>query len=93
MCVPTLPKIFRPITGNTLIFLFGLSQWQTGHFLINVHLYSLLPNFNLYTSFILLFQLVAKIVFDVTLGRSVVSVMVKTISREVTVSLTVEMDL
>ena len=24
--VPTLPKIFRPVTGNTLIFLFGLVQ-------------------------------------------------------------------
>ena len=23
-CVPTLPKILRPITQNTLIFLFGL---------------------------------------------------------------------
>ena len=23
-CVPTLPKIFRPVTQNTLIFLFGL---------------------------------------------------------------------
>ena len=23
-CVPTLPKIFRPINGNTLIFIFGL---------------------------------------------------------------------
>ena len=28
MCVPTytLPKIFRPITRNTLIFLFGLNN-------------------------------------------------------------------
>ena len=24
MCVPTLPKIFKPVTRNTLIFLFGL---------------------------------------------------------------------
>ena len=24
ICVPTLPKIFRPVTRNTLIFLFGL---------------------------------------------------------------------
>ena len=24
ICVPTLPKIFRPATQNTLIFLFGL---------------------------------------------------------------------
>ena len=26
ICVPTLPKIFRPVTRNTLIFLFGLSK-------------------------------------------------------------------
>ena len=24
MCVPTLPKFIRPVTQNTLIFLFGL---------------------------------------------------------------------
>ena len=24
MCVPALPKFFRPVTRNTLIFLFGL---------------------------------------------------------------------
>ena len=27
--VPTLPKIFRPLTQNTLIFLFGLSWLST----------------------------------------------------------------
>ena len=27
-CVPTLPKILRPITRNTHIFLFGLSNDQ-----------------------------------------------------------------
>ena len=27
-CVPTLPRIFRPINRNTLIFLFGLSMIQ-----------------------------------------------------------------
>ena len=26
LCVPTLPKIFRPVTRNTLIFLFGLTS-------------------------------------------------------------------
>ena len=26
ICVPTLPKIFRPVTRNTLIFLFGLNS-------------------------------------------------------------------
>ena len=26
LCVPTLPKIFRPVTRNTLIFLFGLMK-------------------------------------------------------------------
>ena len=26
ICVPTLPKIFRPVTQNTLISLFGLSS-------------------------------------------------------------------
>ena len=31
ICVPTctLPKIFRPVTGNTLIFLFGLNMQAT----------------------------------------------------------------
>ena len=28
-CVPTLHKIFRPVTRNTLIFLFGLSKKDT----------------------------------------------------------------
>ena len=28
MCVPTLLKIFRPITRNTLIFLFGLTAFE-----------------------------------------------------------------
>ena len=26
ICVPTLPKIFRPVTQNTLIFIFGLTS-------------------------------------------------------------------
>ena len=26
ICVPTLPKIFRPVTRNTLLFLFGLTE-------------------------------------------------------------------
>ena len=26
ICVPTLPKIFRPVTRNTLIFLLGLKN-------------------------------------------------------------------
>ena len=26
MCVPTLPKIFKPVTQNTLIFFFGLKS-------------------------------------------------------------------
>ena len=26
ICVPALPKIFRPVTRNTLTFLFGLLQ-------------------------------------------------------------------
>ena len=27
--MPTLPKIFKPVTKNTLMFLFGLSPTQT----------------------------------------------------------------
>ena len=31
-CVPTLSKIFRPVTWNTLIFLFGLNTAQVKWF-------------------------------------------------------------
>ena len=33
MCVPTLPKIFRPFTRNTFIFLFGPIGFQSMKFL------------------------------------------------------------
>ena len=36
ICVPTLPKIFRPVTRNTHIFLFGL-HFQSQNFDIIIH--------------------------------------------------------
>ena len=36
--VPTLPKIFRPVTRNTLLFLFGLIKRENFHFFLASHL-------------------------------------------------------
>ena len=33
VCVPTLPNIFRPVTQNTLFFLFGLRLNQILHYI------------------------------------------------------------
>ena len=35
ICVPTLPKMFRPVTRNTLIFLFGLDNLTCTLMLMN----------------------------------------------------------
>ena len=40
--MPTLPKIFRPVSRNTLIFLFGLSPTQTISTQIRPNIWSVL---------------------------------------------------
>ena len=52
MCVPTLPKIFRPVTRNTLFFLVGLTVYQT--FLKNVDIFIFLSALYLLISISLL---------------------------------------
>ena len=45
ICVPTVPKIFRHVTGNTLIFfLFGLIIWRQFLILPLFHI----PSYQLY---------------------------------------------
>ena len=34
ICVPTVPKVFRPVTRNMLIFLFGLNLLKTNGFFV-----------------------------------------------------------
>ena len=43
ICVPTLPKIFRPVTRNTLIFYLALSHMRNHHSLKIARIYTNVP--------------------------------------------------
>ena len=52
ICLPTLPKIFRPITRNTLLFLFGLTGKKTKKTTTTINYDSLLNSLKKYDLYI-----------------------------------------